>query len=296
MYDCIIIGMGASGMSAGIYAKRSNLKTLILEENMPGGILNKVSKIENYLGFKSISGSDLAYSMFEHINNENIEYKITKVLDIKDNKDYKTIYTTKGEFKTKGIIISIGRKLKKSGLLNEEKFLGKGISYCAVCDAPLYKGKNVVVLGSNASAVEEAIYLSDFASTTKIITNKEILDKILIEKLNNKNIEIINNRKVTNFIGKDKINGVELDNNEIISADGVFIYYGYSSDTSFLKDLDITDEKGYIIVDNNMKTKHKYIYACGDIIKKELYQVSTAVSEGALAGYNLSKELKEDNL
>lgn len=294
MYDCVIIGMGAAGMSAAIYAKRSNLKTLILEENMPGGILNKISKIDNYLGFKSISGSDLAYSMFEHVNNENIEYKITKVLNIEDNKEYKVVYTTKGEFKTKGIIICIGRKLKKSGLLNEEKFLGKGISYCAVCDAPLYKNKNVIVLGSNNTAVEEAIYLSDFASNTKIITNKKIEDLKLIEKLNSKNIEIINGKKVTNFIGEDIITGIELDNNEIINTDGIFIYYGYSSDTSFLKDLDITDERGYIIVNNNMKTKHDYIYACGDIIKKELYQVSTAVSEGAIAAYNLNKEIKED--
>lgn len=294
MYDCVIIGMGAAGMSAAIYAKRSNLKTLILEENMPGGILNKISKIDNYLGFKSISGSDLAYSMFEHVNNENIEYKITKVLNIEDNPEYKVVYTTKGEFKTKGIIICIGRKLKKSGLLNEEKFLGKGISYCAVCDAPLYKNKNVIVLGSNNTAVEEAIYLSEFASNTKIITNKKIEDLKLIEKLNSKNIEIINGKKVTNFIGEDIITGIELDNNEIINTDGIFIYYGYSSDTSFLKDLDITDERGYIIVNNNMKTKHDYIYACGDIIKKELYQVSTAVSEGAIAAYNLNKEIKED--
>lgn len=291
MYDCIIIGMGAAGMSASIYAKRSNLKTLILEENMPGGILNKVSKIDNYLGFKSISGSDLAYLMFEHVSKEKIEYKITKVLDIKQESDHIRVSTTKGEFNTKGIIISIGRKIKKSGILNEEKYVGRGISYCAVCDAPLYKNKKIVVLGSDKNAIDEAIYLSKFTSDIKLITNKNIDDNSIIKLLSDNNIELINNKKVLKFIGEDIISGLELDNNEIIDADGIFIYYGYMSDTAFLKNLDITDEKGYIIVDNNMKTKHNYIYACGDIIKKDLYQVSTAVSEGAIAAYNLNKEI-----
>ncbi len=292
MYDCIIIGMGAAGMSAAIYSNRSNLKTLILEENIPGGILNKVSLIENYPGFKSISGSDLAYSMFEHINNEKIEYKITKVLNIKKNKDYFTIYSTKGEFNTKGIIIAIGRKLKKSGLLNEEKFLGKGISYCAVCDAALYKKKKIVVLGSNKTAIEEALYLSNFASELILIADKNIISDDEINKLKDKNIKIIENKKVTNFLGENYLNGVELDNNEIISCDGVFIYYGYSSDTSLIKELNITDDNGYIIVNNNMETKETMIYACGDIIKKDLYQVSTAIAEGAIAATNLSKIIK----
>lgn len=292
MYDCIIIGMGCAGMSAGVYAKRGGLKTLILEENMPGGLLNKVSSIENYLGFKSISGSDLSFQMFEHIRNEKVEYKITRVLDIKYDKNQIKVYTTKGEFNTKGLIIAIGRKIKKSGIANEEKYLGKGISYCAVCDATLYKNKEVVVLGGSDSAFEETLYLKNIVKKVTIVVPKDIKASVnLINEVKENNIDIINGVDVTNFIGKDNIEGLELDNNEIVKCSGVFIYYGYSSDTAFLRGLDITDDRGYVLVDQNMKTKKDRVYACGDIIKKELYQVSTAVSEGAIAATSLKKEL-----
>ncbi len=148
MYDCIIVGMGCAGMSAGIYAKRAGMNTLMLDETMPGENISKISVIENYLGFKSITGSELAYQMFEHIKNENVPYKITKVIQIKINKDgTKSVFTKDKEYKTKGVIIAGGRKYKKSGLANEDKFIGKGICYCAVCDAPLYKNKGIVVLG-----------------------------------------------------------------------------------------------------------------------------------------------------
>lgn len=292
MYDCIIIGMGCAGMSAGVYAKRAGLKTLILEENMPGGLLNKVPSIENYLGFKSISGSDLSFNMFEHVRNEKVEYKIARVLDIKYEKKQTTVYTTKGEFITKGLIVAIGRKIKKSAIANEEKFIGKGISYCAICDANLYKNSNVVVLGGSDSAFEEALYLNNIVKKVTIVVPKEIKASVnLINEVKSNNIEIINGVSVTNFVGKDNIEGLELNNKETIKCDGVFIYYGYTSDTAFLRGLDITDDRGYILVDQSMKTKKDRVYACGDIIKKDLYQVSTAVSEGAIAASSLNKEL-----
>ena len=130
MYDAIIVGMGPAGMSAGVYTKRAGLKTLILDEFAPGGLLNKISIVENYLGFKSITGQELALKMFEHVRNEEIEYKIEKVLNIIDNKDHKVVITSKGEYKTKGVIIAIGRKPKKSGIANEEKYIQKGCSSC----------------------------------------------------------------------------------------------------------------------------------------------------------------------
>ncbi len=293
MYDCIIVGMGCAGMSAGIYAKRSGMNTLMLDETMPGENISKISVIENYLGFKSITGSELAYQMFEHIKNENVPYKITKVIQIKVNKDgTKSVFTKDKEYKTKGVIIAGGRKYKKSGLANEDKFIGKGISYCAVCDAPLYKNKDIVVLGGGNSAFEEAAYLSRFASSVTIVVRNTIkADAQAREGINKDNIKLIVGRSVTEFLGDEYITGVKLDDDSEIECDGVFIYFGTVADTSFIKGLDITDENGYILVDNTMKTKYDGIYACGDVIKKELYQIATAVSDGAVAATCLKREL-----
>lgn len=286
MYDCIVIGMGPAGMSAAIYANQAGLNTLILEENAPGGLLNKLKKIDNYLGFKNIDGPSLAYEMFEHVRNLNIKYKIVTVQDIKNENDYKVITTNKGEFKTKGIIIACGRKVKRSGIPNEDKFLNKGISYCAICDGALYKDKDVCVIGSSTLALEESEYLSKICKSVTIISNKEISFK---EK---DNIKLINNKKVKDFIGEENLEKIILEDNTEIKTSAAFIYYGYTSSTSFLNKYNLCDEKGYIIVDSNMKTKEDKIYACGDIIKKELYQISTAVSEGAIAATNLNKEIK----
>ena len=285
MYDCIKIGMGPAGMSAAIYAIQAGLNTLILEENSPGGLLNKLKQIDNYLGFKNIDGPNLAYEMFEHIRSLDIKYKIATVQDIKNEKDYKVVTTNKGEFKTKGIIIACGRKVKRSGIPNEDKFLNKGVSYCAICDGALYKDKNVCVIGSSKIALEEAEYLSKICSTVTIIANKEI-------NYNEKdNIKIINNKKIKEFVGNDYLESIILEDGTKLDTSCAFIYYGYTSSTSFLNKYDLCDEKGYIIVDSNMKTKEDKIYACGDIIKKDLYQISTAISEGAIAATNLNKEI-----
>ena len=233
--------------------------------------------------------------MFEHIKEEKVEYKIEKVINIRINNDgTKSVFTNKNEYKTKGVIIAGGRKYKKSGLVNEDKYIGKGISYCAVCDAPLYKNKDIVVLGGGNSTFEEAAYLSRFAkSVTIIVRNKIKADMQAREAVNKDNIKIINQRSVIEFLGEKYITGVKLDDNTIINCDGVFIYFGTVADTSFIKELDITDENGYILVDNCMKTKYDGIYACGDVIKKELYQIATAVSDGAIAATCLKRELEK---
>lgn len=287
MYDCIVIGMGCAGMSAAIYAKSASLKTLILEESAPGGLLNKIKKVNNYLGFSDINGSDLAFNMFEHVRSLNVEYKIAKVLDVKEENDYKVVITTKGEYKTKGIIVAVGRKPMRSGISNEKDYLNKGISYCAVCDGALYKDKDVVVLGSDNTALEEAIYLSNICNKVYFVSNKEVN----FDLSEYSNIELINGVKVKEFLGDGNISGILLENSSVINCSGVFIYYGYSSEVAFLSNLGIVNDKGYIDVDSNMKTSVDYVYACGDIISKDLYQVSTAVSEGAIAGVSLNKEI-----
>ncbi len=292
MYDCIIIGMGCAGMSAGIYAKRSGMKVLMVDESMPGASISKLSKIENYLGFQSITGSELAFQMFEHIQNLEIEYRILKVVGIEVKNNYKLVHTDKGDLKAKGLIISAGRKYRKSGIANESKFIGKGISYCAVCDAPLFKNKDIVVLGAGDTAFEQAIYLNRFAGSTKIITNGKIkAAESNICNVQKENIEVIDNKKVVEFLGDSVIEGVKLEDDTVIKCDGVFIYYGSVAGSDFITPLGITDEKGYVLVDVNMKTSIDGIYACGDIIKKEVYQIATAVGEGAIAATCLKKEL-----
>lgn len=294
MYDVIIIGMGCAGMSAGIYAKNSGLKALILESTYPGGILNKVNIVDNYLGFNDITGPDLVEKMYDHVKNNGVEYKFERVLNIKSTDEYKEITTTKNIYKSKALIFAGGRKARNTNLESEEKFKGKGISYCAICDAPLFKDKDIVVLGAGSSAFEEAIYLSKVVKSIKILVKNEIsaLDELVETAENIDNIEIIKGVYVTEFIGKDTLESVKLNTNEEIKCEGAFVYYGYDADTAYLKELGILDERGYIIVDSSMRTKVPYIYACGDTIKKELYQVATAVAEGSIAAVSARKDIK----
>ena len=293
MYDVIIIGMGPAGMSAGIYAKRSGLNTLILEGMYPGGLLNKVSIVDNYLGIKNISGADLSLNMFEHIKDVGVNYKIEKVLKI-DNSETKKVTTTKNVYETKSIIFAIGRTPKKSGLPNEEKYIGKGISYCALCDGNLYKNKDIIILGGGNSAFEEAIYLSKIVKSIKVLVRSEIkAEKELRDEVNaQSNIEIITGVTVEEIMGDEVVGGVRLANGDIIKCDGIFIYYGYEAETGYLNNLGITDDKGYILVDSKMRTSKPLIYACGDIIKKDLYQIITAASEGAIAATSARKDIK----
>lgn len=294
MYDTIVVGMGIAGITSAIYAKRGGLNTLMIESEYPGGLLNKISVIENYPGIKSITGMDLSSNLLHQVKENDIPYKIEKVVSIENNGEFKRVITTKDTYDTKSIVIAIGRKPRKSNLLNEEKYIGKGVSYCAVCDAPLYKNKNVLVLGGGNSAFEEALYLSDIVNSIKIIIRSNIkAENNLVERVKSKdNIEIIENTNIKEIIGDEIVKGIKLDNDDIINCDGIFIYYGYEAETSFIKHLNITDENGYIVVDNNMMTNVESIYACGDIIKKDLYQLITAASEGALAATNIIKNIK----
>lgn len=284
MLDCIIIGMGPAGISSAIYSKKANLNVLVLESSFPGGKLNKIKLIDNYPGFNNISGSDLALNMFNHFRKENIDYKITKVLKIEDKKDYKLVYTDKGNFKTFGVILACGKLSNRKYIANEEKYINKGISYCSICDGSLYKDKNVVVIGNNDSCIEDALYLKNICKSVTICTNGN--------NLNIDGFKIING-KIIEFTGIDNIDGIILDNKEQIKCDGVFISDNKSNDNSFISELNITDKNGYIIVDEKMKTKINNVYACGDVIKKDIYQISTAVSEGCVAAINLNKALKD---
>lgn len=287
MYDCLIVGMGPGGMSAGIYAKRSGLKTLILEKNSPGGLINTTNLVDNYLGFDNISGPELAYKMFEHVKNNEVEYKVEEVTKIKKEGNIFKIETNKNKYESKTVILAGGRQPRKVAL--EDNLKSLKISRCSICDAPLYKNKDVLVLGGGNSAFEEGIYLSDFAKTLTIVTRNKIkADEELINEAKTKsNIRILENEEIMSIEEQEPKYKITL-KKETIIVDGMFSYIGYSPSTEYLSNLGILEENGYIET-NNTETKVPGLFACGDIIKKDVYQIITASSEGATAALKAKK-------
>ena len=284
-FDCVVVGAGIAGMTSAIYLKRSNVNVLLLDSEAPGGLLNKITSIENYPGFNKITGSELAYKIYEQVTNLGIEVRYGNVLEIKDN----IVTTDIEQIKTKKVILAIGRKARK--LENTNDVLN--ISYCALCDANLYKNKIVAVIGYSNSAIEEAIYLSEICKKVIVIGRGSSFkgEQILIEKLNNlKNVEIYLDCVIKN-LKKEKNVLKEIETNKgNFKIDGMFVSIGYEPNSSFLTY--INKENGYIIVDDKMKTNIDYIYACGDIIKKDIYQLTTAVGEATIAAINVKKDIK----
>ena len=294
IYDLIIIGMGPAGISAGIYAKRAELNVLMLDKSAPGGLLNIINNIENYPGFINVSGPDLAMSFFNQVNELKIPYKLEEVIDVNSG-DIKEVVTKNNKYQCKSIIITTGREARTIGLKNEDKFLGKGLSKCALCDGAFYKGKDVCVVGGGNSALGESLYLASLCHKVYLVHRRDefTADKEYIDKVKNtKNIELLMKRQVVELNGEDYLKSVTLDNGEVLNVDGLFTYIGYKPMTNFAVKLDLVDDKGYIEVDKNMETKEKGIFAAGDIIKKDIYQIVTATSEGAIASINANKYIK----
>lgn len=293
IYDVIIIGLGASGVSASIYAKRSGLNVCVINYGVPGGIISTSSIVENYPGIKSISGSDFAFNLFEHFNSLNIPLYNEEVINIK-NGDIKTVITTNNEYKAKKIIICSGRKPKKLGIKNEDKYMGRGISYCATCDGNLYKNKKVCVVGGGNSALESAIYLSNICEVVYVIVRKDKFigsESLIKDVLNKDNVVVKFNSVIEEIVGNDVVESIKIKDEEI-KLSGIFINIGYEPSIGILKGLNLKMDNNYIVVDKNMETSVKGIYAAGDIIKKDLYQLVTAVSEGAVAATNVFKSIK----
>lgn len=293
MYDLIIIGMGISGVSAAIYAKRANLSVLMLEGSAPGGTLNKISNVENYPGIASITGPDFAYNLFEKIGELKIEYKLEEVTDIIT--ESKTIKTKNNVYQAKNILIASGRSPKFLGLENEEKLLGKGISTCALCDGALYKNKEVAVVGGGSSALAESIHLSKIVKKVYLIHRKNEFrgEDTLVENVKSiDNIELILNNEIIELKEEnDKLSGLILKDGKELKVSALFIYIGFTPNTNFIKNTDIKMENGYILVDKDGKTNIDGIYASGDVIKKDTYQLINAASEGSLASIQISKNI-----
>ncbi len=296
MYDCVIIGSGPAGLTAAIYCLRANLNILILEKETMGGKLSKTYKIENYPGFNEINGADLANHFIEQVKNLKADIKEGNVTDIKNSDNEKDIILDTNEIiKTKTIIIATGTKEKTLDLPMANDYIGKGISYCAVCDGFFYRKKDVAIIGGGNSALEEALYLSSLVNKIYIIIrrNEFRADKSIVDKvLNNPKIEIIKEHLPEKLIiENDRIIGLEIKNvlnNKLstISCTGIFPYIGSYPNTSFLPK-EILDENSYIVVDKNMKTKIEGIYAAGDVTNKNLRQIVTATNDGAIAANSI---------
>lgn len=279
-YKVIIIGCGVAGMTAAIYLKRAGVSCVILEKSMPGGQIVDNGNILNYPGFSSISGSDLALNILSQVNSLDIPVKYEEVLEIKVDNNKKKVITSKSEYVSDYIIIATGRNPKMLGVRGEKEFRARGISYCAVCDGSLYKDKEVVVIGASDSAFEGAIYLSKLASKVTILYRNSFRAKSYLQDM----VKIIDNinfvkGEVDSFEKNDKM-VVKTKDNDLV-CDGVFIYVGQVPNASFVSNLGILDDKGYILVDSNLMTSIDGIYAVGDSLNKLDYQIVIAMGEAA---------------
>lgn len=293
MYDVIIIGMGIGGITAGIYGKRAGLNVLMFEKSAPGGMLQKIDKIQNYPGFSEISGPDLALNLFNQVKEVGVPFKFEEVIDVEITDESKKVITKNDTYEAKNVIVATGRTPKYLGLDNEKDYLGRGLSTCASCDGSLYKGEDVAVVGSGNSALQESLYLANIVNKVYLLHRGVNFkgDDALVERVRNtQNIEIVdgvNIKKINEVEGK--IESVTLDNEKTINVKGVFIYIGYKPDTEMFKKLDITNINGDIIVSENFETEIDGLYAIGDCAKKDVYQLVTAASDGCIAVSDIEK-------
>ena len=302
MYDTIIIGAGPAGMTAALYAARSNLKVALLERGIPGGQMNNTADIENYPGYANISGPELAEKMFEPLENLGVEHLFGLVEKIEDRGDFKEIITEDERFEAKTVIIASGANHRHLGVPGEEDFNSRGVSYCAVCDGAFFRDEDLLVVGGGDSAVEEAIFLTRFAKSVTIVHRRDELraQKVLQDRaFANEKIRFVWDSVVESIHGNErKVTGVTFKNvktGETSQADfgGIFIYVGLDPVSEFAKDLGITDEAGWILTDHQMKTSVAGIYAVGDVRQKDLRQITTAVGDGAIASQEAYKYLTE---
>ncbi len=300
IYDLIIIGAGPAGLSASIYASKANLKTLILEKEFPGGKIAKTSFIENWPGIKRVDGFELATDMYNHAISYGSYYEQGEVLDINNKDDLKEVVCKNKTYLTKALIIATGTKERKIGIPGEDEFYGKGVSYCAVCDGSLYKDEEMVVIGGGNSALQETLYLTNFASKIYIVHRRyEFRAEIsLIEKIkNHPKVELLLNYIPISINGDKGVESITLENNKtkekkIIKTNVIFPFIGSNPESEFVKKLNICDEKGNIIVNERMQTSIDGIFGAGDVLNKNLRQIVTAVNDGAIAAMNAYEYIK----
>ena len=291
MSKCIVIGAGPGGMSAAIYLKRAGIDVTLIEKMVPGGEMLKTNKIENYLGFDSIDGGELALRMSSQVKDFGVEIIRDDITDISYDNTF-IVTGLKNKYQADYVIIATGRVPRKLGLNMEEELLNRGISYCATCDGAFYKGKEVAIVGGGDSALTEALYLSDICLKVYVLVRKDLkASDILQNRVKNKdNIVILKNVSVSQFISSDSLTGVLLNDGRKLDVNGLFIAIGGTPDISFLKNLNVDTINGYIKTDDKMRTNIKGLYAVGDVRYKDFYQIITAASDGAIAALSIRED------
>lgn len=295
-YDVIIVGGGIAGLTASIYIKRGNKNVLLLESSAIGGQILSAKDVTNYPGFEHISGLDLMKNVYKQALDLGVDIKYENVLSINGEDNNFSVNTNSTSYNARKIILSLGASPRKLGITNEDKYIGKGVSFCATCDGNFFKNKDVAVIGGGDVALDDALFLSDIVNKVYIVhrRNEFRAEASLVDKVNEKdNIELVMNSDVLSIEGNDFVEKIivkEGDNTKDINVSGVFICIGRMPDT---KDFEIDkDELGYIITDDNLMTSIKGIYAAGDVRKKEVRQLTTAAADGTICAVKILKELQ----
>ena len=301
IYDVIIAGAGPAGMTAAVYTSRANLSTVMIERGIPGGQMANTQDVENYPGFDLILGPDLSNKMFEHAKKFGAEYAYGDIKEIVDEGDLKIVKTSNGEYKALSVIVATGAEYRKLGIPGEQELTGRGVSYCAVCDGAFFRDRELVVVGGGDSAVEEAIFLTRFATKVTIIHRRDELraQKIIQQRaFANEKIEFLWNHVVNSINEKDgKVGSVTIEHvqtgeKQEFATDGAFIYIGMLPLNESVKNLGITNEDGYIVTDEQMATKLSGVFAAGDVREKTLRQIVTATGDGSIAAQSAQNYLE----
>ena len=300
MLDLLIIGAGPAGLTAALYASRAGAEVLVLDKGAPGGKLNLTAEIENYPGAK-MKGPELAFAMYEQCLSFGAKQAYGEVLRIEDHGDHKSVYTKDQSYDARYVLIASGTKERRMGIAHEDEMVGLGVSYCAVCDGPFFRGKDVAIIGGGNSAIEEAAYLSDMAKSVHVIVRRDVLraDQYIVNHLMTKdNVEMHYLKKPYDIeVSDGKVSGLVVEDSythelSTIVVQGIFPFIGLDPITDFVGDLPILDDHGYILVDEHQETAVKGIFAAGDVISKELRQVVTATNDGAIAGQYIASLIR----
>ena len=301
MYDIIIVGAGPAGLTAAIYARRASKKVLVLEAKSYGGQIINTLDIENYPVEAHISGFDFATKLYNQVKDLGAEIVFEKVVDINDQGTTKEVITTKNTYQAKAIILATGCENRKLGLSNEEELVGKGISYCATCDGAFYKNKDVAVVGGGNTALEDALYLSDIVNKVYLIHRRDEFrgDISTVEELKQKsNVEFILNSNVTKLNANERLESIEVTNKDgsikEVKVDGLFVAVGQIPENENFKKMINIDNAGYIIAGEDCTTNIPGIFVAGDNRTKELRQLVTATSDGAIAASKAIKYISKD--
>jgi thioredoxin reductase (NADPH) len=293
VWELVIIGAGSAGLAAGIYAKRSGLRTLVIEDKIAGGTTAEAPLVENYPGFQSISGFDLAQNMIKQARSAGViiqEFETVTSMNLKS--EPKVVKTSKAMYETKTVIIASGRRYKQIGVPGEAEFRGRGVSYCGICDGPLFSGKRLLVIGGGNSALITTLYLAGIASEVKIAHRRDVFraEEALIKALKEKtNVEVLLNTEVKQILGEKLVNRALLFNNKNeetkeLAVDGVFVQVGEEPNSQLAKEAGVAvDGDGYVIVDMLQRTNIPGVYAAGDVTNHPVKQVGTAVGQGITA-------------